>query len=43
MGRGTYDVFAPAWSTRSGDPYSDRINTMRRVVGHPPEAWRHPL
>ena len=32
MGRRTYEVFAPAWSSRSGDPYSDRINTMRKVV-----------
>lgn len=32
MGRRTYDVFAPAWSSRSGDAYSDRINTMRKVV-----------
>jgi dihydrofolate reductase len=32
MGRRTYDVFAPVWSSRSGDPYSDRINTMRKVV-----------
>jgi dihydrofolate reductase len=32
MGRRTYDVFAPAWMARSGDPYSDRINTMRKVV-----------
>jgi dihydrofolate reductase len=32
MGRRTYDVFAPAWSARSGDPLSDRINTMRKVV-----------
>jgi dihydrofolate reductase len=32
MGRRTYDVFAPAWSARGGDPYSDRINTMRKVV-----------
>jgi dihydrofolate reductase len=32
MGRRTYDVFAPAWMSRSGDPYSDRINTMRKVV-----------
>jgi dihydrofolate reductase len=32
MGRHTYDVFAPAWTSRSGDPYSDRINTMRKVV-----------
>jgi len=32
MGRRTYDVFAPAWSSRSGDRYSDRINTMHKVV-----------
>lgn len=32
MGRHTYDVFAPVWPTRSGDPLSDRINTMRKYV-----------
>lgn len=32
MGRRTYDVFAPAWSARDGDPYSDRINAMRKIV-----------
>jgi dihydrofolate reductase len=32
MGRRTYDGFAPAWSSRAGDPYSDRINSMRKVV-----------
>jgi dihydrofolate reductase len=32
MGRRTYDVFAPAWTSRSGDAYSDRINTMRKIV-----------
>lgn len=32
MGRRTYEVFAPVWPTRSGDPYSDRINAMRKVV-----------
>ncbi len=32
MGRRTYDSFAPAWSARGGDPYSDRINTMRKLV-----------
>jgi dihydrofolate reductase len=32
MGRRTYDVFAPAWSNRGGDRYSDRINSMRKVV-----------
>jgi dihydrofolate reductase len=32
MGRRTYDVFAPAWTSRHGDRYSDRINAMRKVV-----------
>jgi dihydrofolate reductase len=32
MGRRTYDVFAPAWTSRSGDAYSDRINAMRKLV-----------
>jgi dihydrofolate reductase len=32
MGRRTYEGFAPAWSSRSGDRVSDRINTMRKVV-----------
>ena len=32
LGRVTYDGFAPVWQTRSGDPYSDRINTMRKYV-----------
>ena len=32
MGRRTYDGFAPVWPTRSGDPASDRINSMRKHV-----------
>jgi dihydrofolate reductase len=32
MGRHTYDAFAPAWSSRSGDPYSDRINAMTKYA-----------
>jgi dihydrofolate reductase len=32
MGRRTYDVFAPVWSARSGDPASDRINVMEKWV-----------
>jgi len=32
MGRRTYDSFAPAWQARSGDPFSDRINTMPKYV-----------
>ena len=32
MGRHTYEGFAPAWMPRSGDPYSDRINSMTKYV-----------
>jgi dihydrofolate reductase len=32
MGRRTYEGFAPVWQTRSGDPASDRINAMAKVV-----------
>ena len=32
MGRHTYDGFAPAWSARSGDPFSDHINAMPKYV-----------
>lgn len=32
MGRHTYDAFAAVWPTRTGDPYSDRINSMRKYV-----------
>jgi len=32
MGRRTYDGFAPVWPTRSGDPVSDRMNTMPKYV-----------
>jgi dihydrofolate reductase len=32
MGRRTYEAFASAWPTRSGDPYSDQINTMAKYV-----------
>ncbi|HEX6050855.1 MAG TPA: dihydrofolate reductase family protein [Gemmatimonadaceae bacterium] len=32
MGRRTYESFAAAWPNRSGDPYSDRINAMTKVV-----------
>lgn len=32
MGRRTYEGFAPVWQTRSGDPYSDRINVMPKYV-----------
>jgi dihydrofolate reductase len=32
MGRRTYEGFAAVWPTRSGDPYSDRINAMAKHV-----------
>jgi dihydrofolate reductase len=32
MGRHTYDGFAEVWPTRSGDPFSDHINTMPKYV-----------
>jgi dihydrofolate reductase len=32
MGRRTYEGFAPVWQSRSGDPYSDKINTMEKWV-----------
>ncbi|HEY7592013.1 MAG TPA: dihydrofolate reductase family protein [Actinophytocola sp.] len=32
MGRHTYDGFAPVWSARSGDAFSDRINAMPKYV-----------
>lgn len=32
MGRHTYDGFAAVWPLLSGDPYSDRINSMKKYV-----------
>jgi dihydrofolate reductase len=32
MGRHTYESFAAVWPTRSGDPFSDRINSMSKYV-----------
>jgi dihydrofolate reductase len=32
MGRHTYESFAGAWPTRSGDPLSDRLNAMKKYV-----------
>jgi dihydrofolate reductase len=32
MGRRTYEGFAPVWQTRSGDPFSDRMNSMPKYV-----------
>jgi dihydrofolate reductase len=32
MGRRTYHGFAPVWAARSGDPFSERFNSMRKYV-----------
>ena len=32
MGRHTYDGFAPVWSARTGDPFSDRMNALPKYV-----------
>jgi dihydrofolate reductase len=32
LGRVTYEGFAAAWPSRSGDPYSDKFNTMPKYV-----------
>ena len=32
MGRHTYDGFAPVWTSRSGDPYSDHMNAITKYV-----------
>jgi dihydrofolate reductase len=42
MGRRTYEGFAAVWPTHAGDPYSDHINAMRKLVfsSHVPEpSW----
>ncbi len=32
LGRATYEGFVQAWPSRSGDPYTDRINAMPKYV-----------
>jgi dihydrofolate reductase len=32
MGRRTYEGFAPVWQARSGDPFSNHINSMPKYV-----------
>lgn len=32
MGRRTYEGFAPVWSAQSGDPFSDKLNAMEKIV-----------
>ena len=32
LGRRTYEGFAPAWQSRAGDPFADRMNAMPKHV-----------
>ena len=32
LGRRTYETFAGAWPGRAGDPFADKLNSMRKVV-----------
>lgn len=32
LGRRTYESFAGAWPGRAGDPFADKLNSMRKVV-----------
>ena len=32
LGRATYEGFAQAWPSRSGDPFTDKINAMPKYV-----------
>ncbi|MBA2460734.1 MAG: dihydrofolate reductase family protein [Actinobacteria bacterium] len=32
LGRRTYEVFAAAWPSRSGDPFTDRMNSLPKLV-----------
>ncbi|NMN95308.1 dihydrofolate reductase family protein [Antrihabitans stalactiti] len=32
MGRATYEGFADSWPQRSGDPFADKINSMKKYV-----------
>jgi dihydrofolate reductase len=32
LGRKTYEGFAASWPSRSGDPFSDKFNAMRKYV-----------
>ncbi len=32
LGRVTYEAFATAWPQRSGDPFSDKFNSMKKYV-----------
>src|SRR5688500_17252233 len=44
MGRRTYEGFAPIWSSRSGDEFSDRMNSLAKHVvstSLTDPAWRN--
>jgi dihydrofolate reductase len=44
LGRATYDGFAAAWPSRTGDPFSDKMNAMpKHVVSSSPlePAWQN--
>jgi len=32
LGRRTYETFAGAWPGRAGDPFADKLNSMRKLV-----------
>jgi dihydrofolate reductase len=47
LGRVTYEGFAASWPTRSGDPFTDKINSMPKYVAsrtlREPLAWNASL
>jgi dihydrofolate reductase len=47
LGRVTYEEFAAAWPSRSGDPFTDRMNSLPKVVAsrtsHEPLTWNATL
>src|SRR5262249_11032091 len=47
LGRVTYEEFAAAWPSRSGDPFTDRMNSLPKFVAsttlQEPLAWNASL
>jgi dihydrofolate reductase len=47
LGRVTYEEFVAAWPTRSGDPFTDKMNSMAKFVASkslkPPLEWNASL